>query len=88
MFGIIHYGEETPTCGNRSWLATFTDDPEDVTGCSEPPMNRQRTPRKCPRTGSRGAAFVGELDISDSVCAQKENPPDAGSGGSEKKGRG
>ena len=35
MFGIIHYGEETPTCGNRSWLATFTDDPEDVEGCRE-----------------------------------------------------
>ena len=48
------------------------------------PHNRWENAKKPPENGSRGAELVSELDISDSECAQKENPPDAGSGGCEK----
>ena len=67
MFGIIHFGEEAPTCGNQSWLATFTDDPEDVTGCREclelaaqELRRRSRQPTKNPPATAE-AASVGNV---------------------------
>ena len=35
MFGIVHYGDDAPRCGDRGWLAIYSDDPEDVEGCRE-----------------------------------------------------
>ena len=37
MFGIVHYGGggDKPACGNDSWLAVYTDESEEVTGCSD-----------------------------------------------------